>query len=203
MKRTISSLAAVLVAVAFMTSCKTAASNKGAVQEGQAPEQKTEIAKGSIVYVRMDSLVKKYDMFNDLQSELEAKVSAIQDDLNKKGNNFQKKTSAFQDKLNKGLMTRSDAKEQSDKLMKEQEGLQALSQKKQAEIQDETNVLYRKVMDAIHKYLVKYNKSHKYSLILTTTSDSPTIIVGDESLDITNDVLNGLNEEYIKIKKNK
>ena len=50
-------------------------------------------------------------------------------------------------------------------------------------------------------YLTEYNKTHNYALILTTSAASSTVIVGNPSLDITNDVLIGLNEEYAKNKK--
>ena len=56
-------------------------------------------------------------------------------------------------------------------------------------------------MDAVQTYLNEYNKTHNYALILTTSATTNTVIVGNPSLDITNDVLKGLNAEYIKSKK--
>ena len=84
------------------------------------------------------------------------------------------------------------------------ERLQALQnegQIKQNEIAEEQAVLLNKVFDAVQTYLTEYNKTHNYALILTTSAASSTVIVGNPSLDITNDVLIGLNEEYAKNKK--
>ena len=69
------------------------------------------------------------------------------------------------------------------------------------EMQEEEAVMMRRVMDAIQTYLNSYNETHKYSLILTTSGVTNTVIIGNPSLDITQDVLKGLNEEYINSKK--
>ncbi len=198
MKQTLSILAVILSAAMFLTSCNTTNSAAPATQAVQTGE----IAPaGSIVYIQMDSLVNQYDMFNDLRSELETKVEAIQDDLRKKGNALEKSVTDFQNKMNKGLLTRSQAETQQQALLEREQNLRNLTQQKQLEMQEEEAVMLRKVMDAIQTYLNQYNETHNYALILTTSAASSTVIVGNPSLDITNDVLNGLNAEYIKSKK--
>ncbi len=198
MKQTLSILAVVLSAAMFLTSCNTANNQAPVAQATQSGE----IAPaGSIVYIQMDSLVNQFDMFNDLKSEFETKVEAIQDDIRKKGNALEKSVTDFQNKMNKGLLTRSQAETQQQALMEREQDLRNLTQQKQLEMQEEEAVMLRRVMDAIQTYLVSYNETHNYALILTTSAASSTVIVGNPSLDITNDVLVGLNAEYIKSKK--
>ena len=139
---------------------------------------------GSIVYVQLDTLVNQYDMFNDMKSDLEAKVQDIQNDLQNKGRDFQSDASDFQTKINKGLLTRAQAEEQN-----------------QAEIQQEESDMYNKILKSVRAYLKKYNETKKFALILTTSAASNNVLAGDESLDITNDVIEGLNNEYVKNKK--
>ena len=196
MKHTQSILAVVVAAVMFASSCNTnqSAPAAQAVQTGETA------AAGSIVYIQMDSLVNQYDMFNDLRSEFEAKIEAIQEDLRKKGNAFEKSATDFQNKLNKGLLTRSQAETQQQALMQREQDLRNLTGQKQMEMQEEEAVMLRKVMDAIQTYLNKYNETHNYALILQSSASNP-VIVGNPSLDITNDVLKGLNAEYIQSKK--
>ncbi|MBO7306186.1 MAG: OmpH family outer membrane protein, partial [Bacteroidales bacterium] len=107
----------------------------------------------------------------------------------------------FETKINKGLLTRAQAEEQQQKLLERQQNLQNLSQQKQLEIAEEEAVMARKVMDAVQTYLAKYNEIKGYALIITTNGSSNTVIVGNPSLNITSDVLVGLNEEYVKSKK--
>ncbi|MBE6226907.1 MAG: OmpH family outer membrane protein [Bacteroidales bacterium] len=198
MKHTLSILAAIISVAMFVSSCNSTQSTQTSAQV--APSGEIAPA-GSIVYIQMDSLVNQYDMFNDLKSEFESKVEAIQDDLRKKSNAFEKSATDFQNKLNKGLLTRSQAETQQQALMQREQELRNLSQQKQMEMQEEEAVMLRRVMDAIQTYLNSYNETHNYALILTTSGASSTVIVGNPSLDITNDVLKGLNEEYIQSKK--
>lgn len=198
MKNTLSVLAALVAATVLFASCNA---NAGDAAVEQAPQASQTAAAGSIVYIQMDSLINQYDMFNDLKSEIEAKVQAIDDDLRKKGNALEKSVQDFQNKLNKGLLTRSQAETQQQELIEREQSLRNLTAQKQLEMQEEEAVMIRKVMDAIQTYLTEYNKTHNYALILTTSASTNTVIVGNPSLDITADVLTGLNAEYIKSKK--
>ena len=58
--------------------------------------------------------------------------------------------------------------------------------------------MYNRVMDAIRTYVDNYNKDKQFSLILTTTAATNSIISGDQGLNITTEVINGLNQEYIR-----
>ncbi|MEZ7884400.1 hypothetical protein SDC9_136259 [bioreactor metagenome] len=158
---------------------------------------------GSIVYIQIDSLMKQYDMFNDLKSELENKAQTIQDDLSKKGRAFERDVNDFKEKVQKGLITRAQAEGLQQQLASREQELQGLSQQKQMEMAEEEGVLVRKVMDALNKYLAKYNQEKKFALIITTSGTTNTVITADSTFNITKEVVAGLNDEYIKTKNNK
>ena len=178
---------------AIICSCAANGNTNGAQQANAAGE--TPAAQGSIVYIQLDSLVNQYDMYNDLKSELESKVQAVQEDLTKKGRAFESAVKDFEAKIAKGLLTRSQAEEQQKKLLEREQNLQGLSQQKQMELAEEEAVMMRRVMDAIQTYITRYNQDKGYALIL-----SVPVLAGDPSLNITQDVLKGMNEEYIKSK---
>ena len=92
-------------------------------------------------------------------------------------------------------MTQSEAEEKNRVLGNRQADLQNLSAQKEAEIQEENTVMMNKVMDAIETFVKKYNEEKKYSMIITG------VFEGDPNLNITNDIIEGLNEEYVKNKK--
>ncbi len=189
------------VAVAAVICSCNATGNTNAPQAANTPEAGAAAPQGGIVYIQLDSLINQYDMFNDLKSELESKAQTIQDDLTKKGRSFESAVKDFETKINKGLLTRAQAEEQQQKLSERQLNLQNLSQQKQYEMAEEEAVMSRKVMDAVNTYLQKYNEEKGYALIITTSAATNTVIVGNPALDITQDVLAGLNDEYIKSKK--
>ncbi len=186
----IKTILCIALAAAFAVSCNQKTNNT-TVSEGQTSAPQA----GSIVYIQLDSIVAKFDMFNDLKSELEEKVQKIQNDLQAKGRAFERDIKDFQNKIQKGLMTQSEAEEKNRVLGNRQADLQNLSAQKEAEIQEENTVMMNKVMDAIETFVKKYNEEKKYALILTG------VFQGDPNLDITNDIIEGLNEEYIKNKK--
>ena len=53
-------------------------------------------------------------------------------------------------------------------------------------------------MDAVKTFLEAYNEVHQYAAILTTSEATNVVIVGNPGLDITAEVVDGLNAEYIK-----
>ena len=145
--------------------------------------------KGDIVFINLDSLVNQYDMYNDLNTELQSKASTIENELNKQSRAFENDVKSYQDKMQKGLLTLSQAQTTEQELAMREQQLRQLAQQRQLEMADETNVMYNKVMDAISTYVSNYNKDKQFALILTTTGATNTVLGGDQALNITEDIL--------------
>jgi len=158
--------------------------------------------KGAIVYFNLDRVLEEYDMANELRSAVESKVASIQEEVNRRGNRLQNDVNSFNDKINKGLITRSVAEQQSQKLSQQQADFQNYTSQKEQEIAEEQQVMLNQIGDAIRTFLEKYNAEKQYAMIISTQGDilpSP-VAIGDASLDVTDEILAGLNDEYIKNK---
>ena len=177
---------------------------KGGKQAEPATEEAaTEAAqKGDIVYVDLDRILMEYDMANDLRSVVETKVQNIQAEVNRRGQKLEKEVAAYQEKIQKGLMTRSVAEVQGQKLQQQEIDFNNYAAQKQQEINEEQVVMMNQLGDAIQTFITKYNEEKQYAMILTNSGGAP-VIAADSALDITEDVLAGLNEEYIKTKNEK
>lgn len=178
---------------------------KDGKQSEKGTEGTAEVAesvKGSIVYIDLDRILMEYDMANDLRSVVETKVQNIQAEVNRRGKKLESDVKTFQEKIDKGLMTRSVAEVQGQKLQQQEVEFNNYAAQKQQEINEEQVVMMNQLGDAIQTYLEKYNAEKQYAMILTNSGGAP-VITADKSLDITDDVLAGLNEEYIKTKNNK
>ena len=197
MKKTpiILAILALLVSVAALL-VTLVSGNKKPVETEPDPGQ-TAVA-GDIVFIKIDSLLMNYDMYNDLMSAFQTKYQASQDELQKKSRQLESDAKSFENQINKGLLTRSAAEQQQQNLLRRQENLQNEANNKQLELQEEEFVLNNQVYDAIKTFLEKYNAEHQFALILTSSSASNTVIEGNRGLDITNEVVRGLNEEYIR-----
>ena len=177
---------------------------KGGKQAEPATEEAaTEAAqKGDIVYVDLDRILMEYDMANDLRSVVETKVQNIQAEVNRRGQKLEKEVAAYQEKIQKGLMTRSVAEVQGQKLQEQEIEFNNYAAQKQQEINEEQVVMMNQLGDAIQTFINKYNEEKQYAMILTNSGGAP-VITADANLDITEAVLAGLNEEYIKTKNQK
>ena len=168
--------------------------------EGEAVEAAA--SKGDIVYIDLDRILLEYDMANDLRSVVETKVQNIQAEVNRRGKKLENDVLEFQNKIDKGLLTRTNAEVQGQKLQQQELEFNNYAAQKQQEIQEEQVVMMNQLGDAIKTFLDKYNEEKQYAMILTNSGGAP-VITGDAALDITDDVLAGLNEEYIKTKNDK
>lgn len=158
--------------------------------------------KGAIVFFSLDRVLSEYDMANELRSAVESKVQSIQQEVNRRGNRLQKDGNDLQEKINKGLITRSVAEVQAQKLGQQQQDFTKYAQQKEQEIAEEQTVMMNQIGDAIKKYVDRMNEVWEYSLILTTQGDvlPAPVVAGESALDITDMLIAGLNEEYIKTK---
>ena len=198
MKKIIAGVFATVILTA-LTSCNNN-SAPAAKTEGEA----TAVA-GSIVYFDLDRVLNEYDMANDLRSVAETKFNSINQEVTRRSNKLEKDSKAFTDKVNKGLMTQSVAEIQYRKLQEQQNSFNQYAAQKQQEIAEEQQVMMNQIADAIKTFIDEYNAEKGYAMILTTQGDilPAPVVTADPSLDITDDLLEGLNAAYVKSKSEK
>ena len=194
--------ASLLSAAALMAGFALTGCNNAAAPVATDAQADTVAAAGSIVFFNIDKVVENYDMANDLRSVVETKVRGIQAEIDRRGNKLQKDANDFQNKMDKGLLTSSVANAQYQKLQQQQNDYQQYAVRKQQEMQEEQQVMLNQIMNAISEYVQAYNAEKQYALILTTSGDilPAPVVTGLASLDITDEILAGLNAEYVKTK---
>lgn len=199
MKKTIKFLSALAICAATV-SCNEQKTTETVTK--QADSTVYVAAQGAIVYVDLDVILARYDMANELSSVVETKVQNIQAEVTRRGKKLESAAKDFQEKMEKGLMTRSAAEVQAQKLQQQETEFNTYAAQKQQEIQEEQMVMMNQIGDAIKTYIEKYNAEKKYAMILTSQGGAP-VITADPSLNITEDVIAGLNAEYIANKNKK
>lgn len=166
-----------------------------------SPVQANETANLKIAYVEIDTLLSKYNFCIDLNEVMVKKSENVRLTLNKKATELQKQQQDFQNKYqNNAYATPERAQQEYDRIMKLEQDLQALSNKLQAELvseQEKNNLMLR---DSINTFLKEFNKTKGYSLILSNTG-LDNLLYANESFNITQEILNGLNARYSSTKK--
>ena len=147
-------------------------------------------------------MLEQYDMANDLRSVVETKVNSINEEVTRRQSKLEKDANAFQDKINKGLLTQSVAEAQYNKLQEQQNQFQNYAAQKQQEIAEENQVMMNQIADAIKTFVDEYNAEKGYAMIIATQGDilPMPVVAGDEKMDITEALIEGLNAEYVKNK---
>ena len=153
-----------------------------------------------VVYLNIDTVLMEYDMYYDFKSQLEEQGKKLESELNAKSRAWERDATDFQDKVNKGLLLRSQAQELQQRLAAEQQNLLALRDQMTYDLAEQEQVMNRQIINSIMEYLKEYNEEYQYQYILGT-SFGGNILYANDSLDITNDVLRGLNEKYVAEKE--
>lgn len=149
----------------------------------------------AIAYVNIDSLVSNYNLFIDKRDELTQKRNESEAELQLKSKNFESEVRDFQDKVSKGLITRAKAQLLQQELGQKEQELYATRDNLAMQLAEEEQVMYRQILNEIMEYLNEYNKEYNYRYIFSN-SFGGQLLYTDKSLDITQDVLNGLNQKH-------
>ena len=127
-----------------------------------------------------------------------AAAKSVDQEVTRRRTKLENEDKDLADKLNKGLMTRSTAEVKYNELQKKVADFQQYAQQKQAELAEEQQVILNNIANAVMEYVQKYNAQKGYDLVLATQGAllSTPVVTGDAALDITEDLIKGLNEEY-------
>jgi len=152
-------------------------------------------ASEKIVFVNQDSLLNKYEYYKDLKTKFEGKTKNAQADMQAKGQAFQREVAQYQQSAS--TLAADQRKSTEERLARKQQELQTYQQNAGGALQNEQAVETEKLYDKVAGYLKTYAKEKGYKMVLSYTKGS-TILFADESLDVTSDVIKGLNAEYTK-----
>lgn len=185
-----------LIIAAGIVSCNQGTPGKTAstdsVSTGNSTAEK-------IVYVNSDSLLNNYEYFKEVRSKFEEKAKKAQSNLQSKGNAFQKEVAAYQ--KNAGTMSAEQRANTEERLARKQEELGKLNQNASSSLAQEEAEENEKLYNRVADFLKKHAQKKGYKLVLTYSTSNPTVLYADKSLEVTQEVVDGLNAEYKENKK--
>lgn len=200
-------LIAVAVLALGMTACNNTANNANNTEDAAAAT-----TTGKIAYFFVDQVVAQYafaiDQNAEFQAEyakatkqLQANEAAIEKDYTK----LQNKVIELQDKINKGLILTSTAQAEMQKLQAEEVKIQERvnnhqqnAQKVANELGEKEMVINNQIVNNVYEYVAKLNADLRYDIVLSSTTTGGPIINANPALDITAEIVEGLNAAYKK-----
>lgn len=160
--------------------------------------------KGSrIVYVNLDELNEKYEYIKDVNASAKVELSSLENQYQKKGQKLQEDYLAFQQKAQGGLLSENQITTENEAFAKRKDELDKMEQKSQ-EMMDKMQQRSEEMNVSIKDYLKEYNKNTHYNYVMAFSNGplSP-ILIANDSLDITTEILEGLNVQYRASKQKK
>ena len=170
-------------------------SGKASDMKGKSGTDQPEVTVAGIAYVNVDSLIFKFDMFFDRRDELMGKQQKAEAELNSKAGQYEKNARDYQEKVTKGLVTRATAAQMEQSLLQQQQELMDLRDNLQANLVEEEQVMNRQILEYITSFLEDHKSEYNYEYILGK-SFGGQVLYGDPSLDITQKVLDAINQKY-------
>ena len=150
-----------------------------------------------VAIVDIDSLATTYTYCKDGLKALEAKQANYRQQLNNKGQALQNAVMAFQKKVQSGGFTsQQEAEKAQAGLQKQQQALQQFQERIENEMAQATEQYQQVLRDSLNNYLRDYNKDGRFKLILSKSGDN--VLYAAPTVDITADVIAGLNKRYKK-----
>lgn len=191
-------LATVALLTLGMAGCKNSDSKQN--PEAAAPV----IAEGGlkIAYVDTDTIMAKYQYAIDLNEEL----LAYKDQQEKY---YQQQMTQFQTDYNNYLqtgasmtLTQQQAKEA--ELKQRMEKMSTLEQELMAKVAERQLSENTKLLNAIFAFIREYNAANQqFDVILRKSFNDTPVLYANPAMDITEEILAGLNEEYKSVKGKK
>ncbi|MBS1775030.1 MAG: OmpH family outer membrane protein [Bacteroidetes bacterium] len=147
-----------------------------------------------IAYVNIDTFEAHYDYLKAKRDEFNKRQSSMQSELERSAQQFQTRVADFQRKAQSNSITQAEGEATQKQLAQMQQSLQLREQALTEQLMKEKDAFNQKLHDDLNGFLKDYNKNKNYDFIFSYTEVGSQILLANEALDITDDVIKGMNE---------
>lgn len=192
-----------LLAVAVLYYLHFSASNSVETKSESVILTKADIASGEvkIAFIDLEKLLVEYNLSADLNENYSQHMEKAQTKLDKKVSDYKKELRTYQEKLQRGgFLSQRSAENQKDALLEKQQELQILQMELENTLLEDQQKLNSQLYDSVMNYLHEYNQAQNFQYIFSKM-DGGGLLIGDSTLEITNHVVNVLNQRYKSIKE--
>ena len=198
---------AILIAAVAFLFYKTYSGKPGAAAEAKqdstaspvvplAAKTMAELPKNvAFCFVNADSLFSNYEFAKKAKAAGEGRVAGYKQSYQQKAAALQQEYNDYVEKAGKGAYSKEQGEAIEAGLTKKRDEL-TLMEQNQDKIMEELDRATAEVQKKIYDYLRRFNKEHGYYCALAYTLSGGGVLGINDSLDITSQVLAGMNAEY-------
>ena len=149
-----------------------------------------------IAYVNVDTLLMNYLFAKEVNEELLKKQEKFRSDISHRQQQLQQDAIAFQKKYESGgFLTKESFEQEQTRLMKKEQELQDTDRRLTQELYAEQQKMNSQLKDTISIFF-KFYTLHKHYKIIFSDTGNDNIFYAENYLNITNEVIERLNERY-------
>jgi outer membrane protein len=180
------------IAAFTFSSCNKQGQSGGDSQQAEnVPE--VSITDLKIAYILTDSVISKFDFFKTKSEEITEKGKKFESELGNRARGFEQEVANFEQTA--GSMTINQQRAKQEELVKKERNLMTYRDNLMQELSADEAKLYSDVYDRVQDYLKEYAEQNDLELILSYTRGG-AVWYSKKGLDITDDVIAGLNKKY-------
>lgn len=186
-------LNAILIAAVGFLFFKVYSGDKSKTQVKVADKSanSTSAAKPMIAYVELDSLNEHIVYIKQKRQNLEAEQKAIENEWTSAMKGLEAQRDNFIKRGNS--ITQEEAEKFQAQLIQQQQAIEGRKQSSAQKLSEKSYKMMEDIQKNLKDYLSEYNKTKGYTYILTTGTGLDYMIFKDSTLDITADVIAGMN----------
>lgn len=184
----------IMAAALMVVACK-----ENQAKQPAAPKASGEQQSGLIAYVEYDSIMNQYEYCKEYAAVLEEKQKNAQQQLLSKQTALENAMRSLQTKVQNGQITSEEQyKKEQASIASQQEAAQKFALELEKKLTAEQEQINTALHDSVQNFMKDFNKDGRYSIIMAKAGDN--LLYADPALNITDQVVSGLNKRYKKAK---
>lgn len=183
----LSSLALIGVIILFIMNFS------GGPNKGSKAAPITSSAQTRIAYVNIDTFEANYEYLKTKRAEFQKKQESMRAELQNSERQMQSDIAALQRKAQAGTLTQAEGEAGERRIIQMQQSLRTREQALTEQLLTEQDEFNNNLHQQLDSFIKDYNKDKRFDYILSY-SRSGQVIYANEALDITKDVIKGMNE---------
>ncbi len=156
---------------------------------------------GKLAYVNIDTLEAKYELLKTKREEFKKRQGEMENELQASYSQMQNDANEVQKKAQANTLTQSEYEAAQKRLMQMQKSLETRKQSLTEQLMKEQEDFNKDLKTRLDAFIEEYNKDKRYDFIFTYSGTGSSLLYVNRSLDITKDVVDGMNASSKNDKK--
>lgn len=170
---------------------------------GCSPSGKTEHTKSTVAapaggmrlaYVDIDSFEAQYVSLKKKKDEFKQQQQAMESELERSAQQMQADYTAVMRKQQAGTLTQSEGEAAEKRITQMQQSLETRRAAMTAQFQEKLESFNNDLHSDLDAFLTDYTKEHNFDYVLSYSRNNAQILYANKGLNITEDVIKGMNE---------